>query len=142
MNLFATVEADDHVVHLAVDEIDLFVVQCHAIGSDRKMDDLVELFLQFAPVCNKLLANVPVHQGFAAKEVNLKVLPGSTALHQEIKRALAGFEGHQHTFAVKISCRGEAIATTQVAIVRHMQAHGLDCTAAENLRCGGRFGFK
>ena len=70
------------------------------------------------------------------------MLPRSAAFHQEIECTFAGLKGHEHALAVKIPCRGKAIAAAQVAVVRHVQAHGLDRASAENLRRGGRFGFE
>ncbi len=61
----------------------------------RKMDDLVECLLQFTTVGHELLANVPVHQRFTAKEIDFQMLSRSAALPEKIQRALADFERNE-----------------------------------------------
>ncbi|MPM73476.1 hypothetical protein SDC9_120456 [bioreactor metagenome] len=140
--LFSPIQADDDIMHLAVDERDLLVVKRDAVGGNRKMDDLIIFFLQLAPIGDQLFADRPVHQRFAAEEVNLQMLSRSAMFHQKIQRTLAGFQRHEHALAMKISRSGKTIAAAQVTVMRNMQTHGFYRAAAENLRSSRRLRLK
>ena len=71
---FTSVQGKNDIVHFPVGKLGYFVVQKDTVGSKSKTDILVmDLFL-LASVCNELFADIPVHEGLAAEEVDIKVL--------------------------------------------------------------------
>ena len=98
------------------------------------MDLFTELLFEFASVRNQTHADRPVHQRFPAEEIDFQMLSGSAVLHQKVERALADVQRHEHARPVEISRSGKAVFASEIAVVRNMQAHGLDRAAAGNLR--------
>ena len=73
----AAVDGDDDVVHLAVEKFDHLIVQIYAVGRGGKLEALMVLFLQFAPVSDDLPDRREVEQRLAAEEIHLEVVAGS-----------------------------------------------------------------
>ena len=124
------VQAQHHVVHLPVGEVDDLVVHQHAIGGEGEAELLVALGLAAAGVSHQLLHHIPVHQRLAAEEVHLQVDPAARMGNEEIQRLLAHLKAHNGALAVVLALAGKAVLAVQVAGVCNVQAQRLDHGAA------------
>ena len=87
---------------------------------------LVVLLFQLAGVEHQIVHHVVVHQRFAAEEVHLQLMAVAGMGHQPVERLLARFQRQERALAVEVARGGKAVAAAQVAVVRRVQAHGLD----------------
>ena len=87
----------------------------------------MDLFL-FPDVFDGLLDDAEVHQRFAAEEVDFAVLAFAFgALDEQIDGVFSYVEAHEFPLVrIIIALRGKAVLTAQVAVVRDVQAYGLD----------------
>ena len=66
----------DHIVHLLVDEIDLVIIEEHAVGGDGKAELLVVFLFHAAGILYHLLDHIKVDERLPAEEVQLQVVDG------------------------------------------------------------------
>ena len=126
IHFFSAVQAEHHIAHLPVAEIDDLIIQKHSVGGDGKAEMLVLLLFQRTAVGHQLLHNLPVHQRFPAEEIHLQVSAVSGVGHQEVQRFLSRLQAHESALPVVLALSGKAIAAGQVAVVGHMKTEGLD----------------
>ena len=126
VDLFSAVEREDDVVHFLVDVVDLVVGQQHTVGGDGEAEVFVVFLLLGAGVLDNLLDDIKSHERFAAEEVHLQVVAVAGIFEQIVDRLFAHLRGHQLALAAKIAGGGKAVGAAQVAVVRDVQAHGLD----------------
>ena len=125
MHLAPAVQAQNEVVHFAVDKLVFLVIKRHAVGGDGEMYLLAELRFKLTPIGHDALHDIEVHQRFAAEQIHLEIAAVSAVLYQKIERTLTGFCAHQHPAAVEFSRLGKAVAAAQIAVMRHVEAHAL-----------------
>ena len=135
VDLLAAVQGEDHVVHFLVAELGDLIVQQHAVGGEGEAEVLLVDGLQGTGVADQVLHHIPVHEGFAAKEVHLQVHPGAGVGHQEVQSLLAHLKGHESPVALVVALAGEAVVAVQVAGVGHVETHGLQ-NGLGGLECG------
>ena len=126
VHLAAAVDGEDDVVHLAVQKLDALVGQAQGVGGDGELEMLVVLLFQLAGVEHQVVHHVVVHQRFAAEEVHLQLMAVAGMGHQPVERFLARLQRQKRALAVEVARGGKAVAAAQVAVVRRVQAHGLD----------------
>ena len=126
IDLLAAIKGEHHIVALLIAPVDDLIGDADAVGGHREAEVLVILFLDAACIGNQLLADLEVHQRFAAEEVDFEVAAGAGIFNQEIQCALAGFKAHQAGLAVEFALRSKAVAAIQVAGMCHVQAERLD----------------
>ena len=126
MHFLAAVHRQHHVAHLAVEKLDILVLEIIGVGGDGEAEGLARLFLQLTAVGHQLLDHAEVEHRFPAEEIDLEELAAAGALDQEFQRALTDIQRHQQALAVEGAGGGETVAAAQVAVVRHQQAHRLD----------------
>ena len=130
IDLLAAIQRQNNVVAFFIAPVNDFVGDADAVGRHREAEVFVVLFLDAACIGNQLLADLKVHQRFAAEEIDLEVAAGAGVFDEEIQRALAGLEAHETGLAVELALRGEAVAAIQVAGVGDVQAECLDNVGA------------
>ena len=81
--------------------------------------------LERTPVSHEPLHGLPVHQRFAAEEIDLEIPAGAGSGHQEVQGLLSGLEAHQLPAAVVLALLGEAVAAGEVAVVGNVKAQRL-----------------
>ena len=137
VHLRPPVDGDDDVVHLAVEEVHDLVVHKHGVGGGGELEHLAVALLQLAAVGHDLPDDGEVHQRLAAEEVHLQVFAPSAVGHQPVQRLLARL-GAEQAAAVHVVFAGvrKAVLAAQVAVVRGVQAHGLDHAAVGGLYVG------
>ena len=141
VDLLAPVQAEHHVAHLPVAEVDHVVVDEHAVGGEGEAEVLAGLLFDGAGVGHQLLDHLEVHQRLAAEEVHLQVPARAGVLHQKVQRPLAHLKAHDGPLAVVLALAGKAVGAVEVAGVGHMQAQRLDDAGAlflELARHGGK----
>jgi len=126
VHLPAAVQAHDHVVHLAVRELDDVVVHQKAVGGQREAEALAAFLLAPAGVGDQPLDHVPVHQRLAAEEVHVQRPVGAGVLDQKVDGPRAHVVGHQRALAPVAALAGEAVFAVEVARVGRVQAQRLD----------------
>ena len=113
-------------MHLLVEEIDDLVGQPQAIGGDGEIDLLIKAFLQLPAITHHRPDGLHIHQGFAPEQVHLQVLPMAGMGDQKVQGFASHRRGHHAPGTVEFPRIRKAVTAAQVAIVGHMQAHGLD----------------
>ena len=86
MDLFAPVDADHHIVHIFIDEINAFFVKQSAVGRNRKIEMLAGRFFKLPAVCDGFFHHIKVHQRFAAEKINFDVAPATGSRHKIVHR--------------------------------------------------------
>ena len=94
MDLPASVQAHDDVVHLPVAEFHNLIVQQHAVGRDGKTEMLVMALLKLPAVGNQIFDDLPVHERLPAEKVHLEVPAVSGILNKEIQGFPTGLKTH------------------------------------------------
>ena len=130
IDLLAAIQRQNNVVAFFIAPVDDLVRDADAVGRHREAEVFVVLFLDAACIGDQLLADLKVHQRFAAEEIDLEVAAGAGVFDEEIQRALAGLKAHETGLAVELALRGEAVAAIQVAGVGNVQAERLDNVGA------------
>ena len=125
VDLLAAVEGEHDVVHLAVAEVRDLVVEQHAVRREGEAEILARVLFDGARVGDEVLDYLPVHERFAAEEVDLEVPPVAGVLDEEVERPLADVEGHDGPLAVVLALAGEAVGAVEVAGVGDVEAEGL-----------------
>ena len=74
VDFLTAVQREDDVMHFAISKFCDLIVKQNAVGRESEADILVMELLLFAAVFDELLADIPVHQGFAAEEVDVEIL--------------------------------------------------------------------
>ena len=125
MDFLPAVQAQNHVSHLLVAEIDDFIIDQQSVCGEGKIKFLVVFLFQLATVRHQLFTDIPVQQRFSAKKIHFQILPASGLLYQIIQRLLSHFQWHDSRFSAVIALSGKAVAAIHVAAVGHVQANGL-----------------
>ena len=125
VDLLAAVEGEHDVVHLAVAEVRDLVVEQHAVGREGEAEVLARVLFDGARVSDEVFDYLPVHERFAAEEVDLEVPAVAGVLDEEVERPLADVERHDGPLAVVLALAGEAVGAVEVAGVGDVEAEGL-----------------
>ena len=126
MNFLPAVQAQNHVVHLFVGEVNDIVVNEHAVGGQRKAEVFARILLNGAGIGHQLLDDVPVHEGLAAEEIHFQVVARAGVGDQIVQRLFAHLKGHESPFPVEFALAGKAIGTAEIAGMGHMETEGFD----------------
>ena len=126
VDFLASVKAEHDVVHFLIQEVDDFIVDQNAVGREGEAEVLVVLLFNASCVSNELLDDVPVHEGLAAEEVNLKVSSRARIFDQKIESLFTDFKAHQRAFALIFALAGKAVGAVQIAGVRNVETERLD----------------
>ena len=137
VDLFASVEAQDHVRHLFVAVVDDVVVDEHAVRRDREAEVFPRLLLDGPAVIDGLFDDIPVHEGLAAEEVDFEVPPCPGMGHEEVHRLFGHFKAHERPVAVVLALAREAVFAVEVAGVGDVEAQGLDDVTAAFFELAG-----
>ena len=126
IDLFASVQAQDHIVAFPVGPVDDFIRDPHAIGSQGKAEILVLFLFDASGIGDQVFAYLKIDQGLPAEEIHLQIPAAAGMLDQEIQGTLTGLKGHQPVLALEMALGGKTVFTGQVAGMGHQQAEGLD----------------
>lgn len=74
----------------------LLLIQQHAVGGQGHFDFLVVLLFLLMYIINGLLYHMPVHERFAAEEIQFAVFPGTAVGNQEIHAPPCHIKRHEH----------------------------------------------
>ena len=77
VDLFSSVQAQDHIVHLPVDELLHLIVEQYAVRREGKAEMLVMKLLLLPSICHQVFYHLPVHERFAAEEIYFQISPVS-----------------------------------------------------------------
>ena len=134
MDLLPAVQAQNHVAHFLVAEVDDILVDEHAVGGQGEAEVLPRLLLDAAGIGHQLLDHVKVHQRLAAEEVHFQILPGAGVGDQKVQGLLAHLKGHEGPVPMVLALGGKAVGAVQVAGVGNVQAQGLDHAGGPGLQ--------
>ena len=126
VDLLPAIQAQHHVVHLPVGEVDDVVVDEHAVGGEGEAEALVVDLLLLPAVGHQALDHVPVHQRLSAEEVHLQVPAAAGIGDEKVQGLLAHLVAHQGPLPLVLALAGEAVLAGEVAGVGHVEAQGLD----------------
>ena len=123
---------------------DAILVDEHAVGGQGEAEVLARFLFNAPGVGNQLLYHVKVHQGLAAEEVHLQVLPGAGVGNQKVQGLLAHLKGHERPVSVVFALGGKAVGAVQVAGVGDVQTQGLHHPGGPGLQlsCHGGEGIR
>ena len=122
----SAVEAQYHIVHLVVTEVDDIVRDADAVSSKCEADILSCFLLDRSCVLYELLYYFPVHQGLAAEEVDIEILVVARILDKEIDRTLTCLIAHYSAVTVELTLSREAVGAVEVACMSDMKADSLE----------------
>ena len=118
IDVLASVNGENNVAHFLVDKVDLVRIEEHTVRCYGEAEVLVVFLFLGTAVFNELFYNVPVHERFAAEEVNFKVLSSDRFFKQEVERLFARFKIHVHSAArAVVALRSKAVFAAEVAVV-------------------------
>ncbi len=125
MNLFASVQAQNHIMHLFVREVDNVVIYSHAVSCQGEAEVFIMRLFYRTAVTYDSLDYVPVHKGLATEEIHLQIHSVAGIFYEEVQGPLAGLQTHESPLAMEFSLAGEAVFAAEIAGVSHMKAQGL-----------------
>ena len=126
MHFLAAIERKDQADVIVGEILHLFLIQEHAIGGEGHLDFLMMLLFLLLHIVHRLLHHVPIHEWFAAKEIELAVFTRAAVSDEEIHRSSSHVEAHEHTPLAVAALSGEAILAAQIAVVSDIDAQRLD----------------
>ena len=125
MDFFPSVHAQNNICHLPVGKVNDVIIQQHAVRRQRKTEPLVVRFLKASAICDQILYNLPVHQGFPAKKIHFQVHAAAGVRHKKIQRLLADLVTHKSPSAMVLSLLRKAVPALKVAVMRNMKTECL-----------------
>ena len=107
---------------LLIEILHLALIQQHAVGRQRQLENLVVFFLLRADIIDRLLHHMVIHQRLAAEEINLAMFTRTGMRDQKIDCPTRRIKAHQLAPFTVTALAREAVAATQVAVMRDIQA--------------------
>ena len=136
VDLFAAVQAQDHVVALFVGPLDDLIGDSDAVCGQCKTEILVFFFFNGTRIGDQLFTDFKVNQGFPAEKVDLQIAAHSGIFHQKIQGSFPCLKSHKTVLSVEIALGCKAVAAVEVAGVGDQQAQGLDdCISLLEIKC-------
>ena len=136
IDFFSSVKAQDHIVALPVGPLNDFIRDTDPVGGQCETEILLFFLLDRARISDEFLADLKIHEGFAAKEVDLQIPAQARIFHEEIQGTFSCLKGHQSVLTLEIPLCGKAVTAVEVAGMRHQKAQGFDDgTAFFEVKC-------
>ena len=126
VDFLPAVQAENHIAHFAVGEIDNIIIDENAVCCQSKSEILAVYLFLLSGICHELFYNIPVHKGLTAKEVHFKIPAAAGILDEEVQCAFSDFKTHERLIPMVFSLTCEAVGAVEIAGVGNMEAERLD----------------
>ena len=126
MHFLSAVQGQNQADMVIGEILHLLLIQQHAVGGQGHFDFLVVLLFLLMYIINGLLYHMPVHERFAAEEIQFAVFPGTAVGNQEIHAPPCHIKRHEHAPLAVTSLACEAVLAAEIAVMGNIQAQGLD----------------
>ena len=123
---FSSVQADDHVAHLAIGKLNDFIGKKQTVGCKGKAEFFSAAFFPGTAVSHELFDHVKIQQRFPSEKVNLQIFSGTGVFDQPVQSLLPRFIAHKGLLSMVFAFSIETIAAGHIAGVGHMKAQSLD----------------
>ena len=118
MHFFTTVQTQHETDMLLIEILHLALIQQHAVGRQRQLENLVVFFLLRADIIDRLLHHMVIHQRLAAEEIDLAMFTRTGMRDQKINRPTRRIKTHQLAPFTVTALARKAVAATQIAVMR------------------------
>lgn len=126
MDFFSSVEAEDEADVFVVEEFfDLFG-QAEAIRCECEFKNFARFGFSLMNVFGDGAYCFHVHERFAAEEVEFAVFAVTAVGDDEVDCFFADLNRHESAVVAEVACSCEAVLTTEVAVMRYVEAERFD----------------
>ena len=126
MHFLPAVQGQDEADVVVGEIFHLLLIQQHAVGGEGHFDFLVVFLFLLMDVINGLLHHMPVHERFAAEEIQFAVFSGAAVGNEEIHASSCHVKGHEHAPLAVAALPCKAVLAAEIAVMGNVQAQRLD----------------